>query len=437
MSQAVHDRILAVRDQWLSFCEEEKGRILCWQIGGDGYDVLRAFLEFEAGEQKELPHLFVPLQTPFQSGSHHEAKLLEELETYIQDLAQAEEDPEDLPSASSQRFLANALLTIQKHDDGLIEIVAASIFPKDLQPNPEWTTFLREQLEHENWPPSVRFMVLDSLEEPTLDQLKEDFPDSFFTEELTADIAEIAQEIAHENPATGPGPDFQKAYADLNAATAKGNPKDAKAAGKKADAIAEKENWPGMRVAVSLNLGASSLKEDDDVEALNHYRQAEKHAQTAKKAEEPGADKLIFQALLSQASVHFKNQRYSHACDLYERGAAIVEELEKEEIMMLDCWRMASFCQEQLITHREIDPVEKLTPDEHLDQSWGHAHKGLKAAEAIEEDQRKETTLAYLGAAMLRLVEHSILKGQKTKLEGKLEKIMGADWRKQVEEVTP
>jgi len=434
MSEVVHQHFSRVREQWEDFAENTDARVLCWSIANDGFDILRAFYEYESSESKELPHLFLPCDQPLEEGSGIESILKENLNALLQELSEDEESEETIELEDRVKAYCDHLSSLADHFDDCVDIVCSNFFAETPIFHQTIKGWLEKVLESDRWDSRIRITLLEDAQNPQYDSFTEDYEGKFIRKNLNVSVADIAEQVADDNPAQGSGPDFQRAFTALNQAVSTGDAKKTQQKAEQANQIAEKENWPSMQVAIAFQLGAGASNQQDFDSALLHYQDAEKYSQKSKEMGEPGANKLHYQSLLAQASVEVPREYYSKASALYQQAAEIATE-EKEPMVAMDSWRMASFCHERLLTHKDQDPLEVLDFYENRQLAWQYAQQAMVAAMELEEDLREVSTAPYLGDALLRIRDIHRYDDENIHLEKQLEQLLGQDWKSKVEQV--
>ena len=133
-------------------------------------------------------------------------------------------------------------------------------------------------------------------------------------------------------------------------AAGKGDIEEARQAADRALKIATEQNWPQLKVATWMALGAGYLTAGDTAGALGSYRSAH---QAVAGSDDPAAPKLVVQSRFAEAAVLVGDKQYAEAAEIYQTlGPQAAEQ--QDQLATLEAWRMAAFCLE---VHR--DPADR------------------------------------------------------------------------------
>ncbi len=109
-------------------------------------------------------------------------------------------------------------------------------------------------------------------------------------------------------------------------------------------------------------------------------------------------------------------ERFEEAALVYDRAAQAAEQRE-DLFLSLDSWRMASFCMER---------------NKDQKQAWRYAKNSLDISRKMDAQQRSQSTLPFLGQAMIRLSHTAEVRDQvKLTFAG----LLNDDWLDQVQQV--
>ena len=107
-------------------------------------------------------------------------------------------------------------------------------------------------------------LLLDAVDTPVLEPLAHAEPVLVKTVPADLDMPGAMLELVRSIPGSGPGFTFRRLFVALTNAAAQGALHAASQAAKAALAIAEKQGWPQMQVAVHMALGAAYLGAERD-----------------------------------------------------------------------------------------------------------------------------------------------------------------------------
>jgi hypothetical protein len=148
--------------------------------------------------------------------------------------------------------------------------------------------------------------------------------------------------------------------------------------------------------------------------AIADYKQAQMFAQLGIENKIPGCEKLLLQALLFEGTALFLADQLTPAAKAYEVAALKAEEF-SDLWVALEAWRMAAFVSERL---------NQTTP------AWQFATQALDVGKKMADEERAQSTLGFVGQAMLRL---SANQQTKNDINTTFSELLGADWLKNVE----
>ncbi len=110
-------------------------------------------------------------------------------------------------------------------------------------------------------------------------------------------------------------------------------------------------------------------------------------------------------------------EQWEDASQAYQQAAVLAEDPE-DLATMLDGYRMASYCQER---------------GKKWQLAWDYGLSALEVGEKIEEKDRPNTTLAYVGQGLLRIAKRRPFKKQKKEIMQKMDELLGKDWEESID----
>jgi hypothetical protein len=131
----------------------------------------------------------------------------------------------------------------------------------------------------------------------------------------------------------------------------------------------------------------------------------------------PGCNKLQLQAIICEGTCLFSAERFDEAAIAYARGAQLAEQ-QGDFMLTLEGWRMASFSMERL--------KEKKS-------AWDYAMKAVEAGRKMDESARAQSTLPFLGQALLRLSPNNDIDKQ---IKLSFTEMLGDGWLENIEAMT-
>lgn len=401
MKNAIERRLDRLHDQWVEFAQQPDARVLRWVIRPDELRLIEVFLEKEADDRAgELPDLFLRFVAPFSDVNGYGEALLDELLAQYE-ATRPELEAEGIDAAWSPppgaepdthsliRFVA-AATSFRDHYDELTVVLALVLTPGDVADAGEWQRWLLAGAQR--LPEPVRIVVLDDAEAPTMSELVQAGPLVISTE-ADLDMPGAVTELARAGGSATPDAQFRIRFTEMGQAVGRGDLQGARQTGRAALAIAQENAWTHLVGAVHLALGGAFVGAGRTADALEQYRAVTAAgAQLEQQGDPDGVGpKLRLQASFATAAAYVAEPDYAAAAQTYEAVAPLASSA-GDPLMLLEAWRMASYCHEQA---------------GEAARAWECGMDGLRAADALPPDQRANSTLPHLGDALLRLAATS------------------------------
>jgi tetratricopeptide (TPR) repeat protein len=426
-SNAVEKRLDRVTERWISFTDDSEARLLRWMVDPDNKQLIEAFITYEQEEKGDLPDLFIRFEAAFEKPSTYGNELVDLLrEGYgesQEELNEAGIDtnwncPEPNPDESDCAAFMRACNSLYEHYSDLMDYLAIVLTPSRVDDEEAWQAWLL-RLVRQSIPEQVRFLVLDSAEAPTLDPLSEMEPVLITTGYPDLNMAGAMEEIAQSASDGSPEGQFRELLASINKAAQKGDVNRVEELAGTAIGLAREEEWWDMEGTVRMIVGSVQLSDDNPQQALENYR---KGGDVAKKLDEdhPSRTMLRLQSCLAEGSVLFQMEEYVEAAEVYEGAAPLADEADND-YLKIEAWRMAGTC------HEKSGQVA---------DAWRCQEKALDAGEALDEDERLNSTLPHAGASLLSLASHRMYRDQRPAVKERLKAILGENWRGHLPEET-
>lgn len=422
---AIEQRLALLREHWSTFVEDEKARLLRWTVLPDEVSMLQTFIEVEAGEGGELPDLFLSVDTPFETSEKYGGALLSTL------AAQYEESREFLegadidagwrcPAAAGEPghiAFAKACESFRSHYRELASTLAVILQPEQISDVMDWQRWLLALLQS-GLPPEVRVVVLDSVEQPQLEELCRAAPSLTMTIPAALNMPGAMDDLITKAGGDGPDVHFRRHLSALGNAAGKKDLDTARHSAMQALAIARGQGWHDMAVVVRMTLAGTMVQLSQFDEALREYDEAIAAAEHCREENHPAAAKLAVQCRFGKAAALLSKGDFQGAAALYEETVPLAEQA-SESMYTLESWRMAAYCHEA--TKQFAD-------------AWRCGEQALAIGEAMEEESRPRSTLPYVGQGLLRTAKkYTPDGGAEGRVRLKLEQLLGLDWEKAVE----
>jgi hypothetical protein len=395
---AIARRLDRLNDQWNEFASNPKGRLLRWLIRDDELRVIEAFVQTEQDDRAgEIPDLFLSFVEPFRDvvsyGEALRASMLAQYDEARAELREAGIDDAWSPPSQEGRHslyaFLDACISLRAQYASLTEKLAIVLTPERVSNHTEWQRWLSALVDR--LPEDVRVAVVDSLDAPALTGLAEAQPAKVVTTVADLDMDAAMLELSRTGGVSSPDGRFRVQFTALAQALGKNDLEAARSRAVTAAAIAKENSWPHLAAAVNLALAGGFLSASQWAEAIAQYKQADMAAKELDAHGDPVGRKLRLQAALGRSAVLFAAQDFPRAATSYEATVPLATNA-SDEIMLLECWRMASYCHEQA---------------RDLDRAWECGLRALEAAEALPVENRAHSTLPFAGEGLLRIASAS------------------------------
>ncbi|WP_430931178.1 hypothetical protein [Saccharicrinis sp. 156] len=426
MDNPIVQRLKKLTFLWLEFTDEKEARICRWLVKADEVSMIKTFYQLQTSEGNDTADFFIQLSAPLNSVVDYSSGIKNEFLDIIKSI-QEESDEEDIKSwGVSKKFMEDSTLESAlkiferfaeclKLPEGFLVIY---LTPASLKKQADLIEWLQIALEI-GISERVRFMMMDALEDPLLDELCENYPQLAHTIEPNLNMSAAVKKLASAGDASDPGVKFRKAYVLLTQAIAKQDMSLVKKTSEKAFKIADKNKWPHMKVAVKMATAGAFLGKSDYDKAYDLYGEAFTYSEDAFKEGDIASGKLAVTTLFSQASAMIGAKKFDIALESYER--AIPFAIKTEDFYnQMEAWRMAGYCQSRLKKY---------------DAAWEAYAKALDSGEKLDEQLRKSSTLPFVGYELKLLANRTDHADQVDRIEERMIHLVGENWTEKLEVV--
>ena len=425
----IQEKYKVVEKKYGEFRIDPEARICLWLLEHDEVSMIESFFETETTLHAKYPDLFIKFEPAFEGKGPFDEALYRELYGFAEDYRNSDEEGKipfhwDPPAYEDIVFFDEAffLKTLAEFWEGIPDLqdhVVAYFRPESITDFQEFKDWFKESLEKE-WDHQVRFMVLDSISQPRYLDLAEAFPGRVKVIEPELNMDQAMKDISNAaGSPDDPGTQYRNHFIDLTKAGAKGEMKEARAAGDKAIKICVAQKWPHLQISVLFALGAAWMNQQEPEKSLVEYDEAEKLARAEKDQGNELAAVLLPNVLFAKAAAHIQMQEFELAANIYK---GIPEHLGENYRQSLEAWRMAGFCYD---THGAVA------------EAYEAYKKALEVTDHMEADQVKDSTLPYVGEALIRLDKELEDGKHVDALYTKLDTKLGKDWERPLEAQKP
>jgi hypothetical protein len=430
---AIERRLEKLADLWNEFADDPDARLLRWLVDGDSAQMVLGFLEQQNQGAGDLPDLFMRFEVPFDDPRRYAGLLVEAFKKMYDEIRADEETrtkfsadkiplewacPAPRPGSSDADAFVQCCTSFRKYYEDRMVHLALILTPERIADASEWGKWLLT-LVRSSVPANVRFTVVDRADAPALNELAKAEPKLITTKTPELDMAGAVKEIVRDAGVSGPGAAYQKHFIGLTEAAAKGNLPQAARLAEAALSIAREHNWPPLQVAVQMALGAAYLAAGKSADALAVYRSAGEAASAAQALGDPTGPKLLVQSRLAEGATLVNDGKYAEAAKAYEEAAPLAEQ-QKDHLMALESWRMAAYCHEAA---KQLDPA------------WKCGYKALDAGALLEDKIRPNSTLPYVGQALMRLTGQRPYADKAKEVQQRMTALVGPEWEKKIAEM--
>ena len=416
------DRLEQLSDQWTDFVDKPDARVLCWLLDPDEHTMVDAFVAMEDDDRVgQTQDLFVPLHAPFAPGRYGAALLAEfaEKATALHEglddpSAKPWQPPAIAPGAPDPLPLLAACQSFIDHYQ-LPGLMALVLNPSEISDVPAFLAWL-DLVARTALPkmPKLRLVIRDDKKSPALATLAKAQPERAVEMPADLDMPAAREEISESaGNLDKPGGQFRHQFVLLTNALGKGDLATAEPHSQAALEITTAQGWHALAVPIHLAMGASLAAAGKVEPANRRYVSAETSAAEGEKAGDPVCTKLRVQARLCRGSLLIHAGAWQLAAALFAETVPLALAT-KDPGMIIDCYRLASFCQEQA---KQFQPA------------WQHGIDGLAYARTVDKAALASTQLAYLGEGLARLCKGSQFSGSWKRIEQELIALLGPTWR--------
>ena len=432
---AIQKELAKLDEQWEDFVDSELP-IFHWLFAPDDIQLGLTFIKIKEQIDEENPELFIHLHTDFDNANDFGTDLANDMNKAIEEgiadailSDEAENNPSDVNFTWQQpdlrycqtgfnSFFRSCKTAIDAFDDYVHNIVIV-ITPSGIENRTEYLQWWSECCDiHEkfDWPKNLKLVMFDTNSQSEFVRLAKTHPKHIHSATAPVNTQQAINAILKDADDGSAGAKFRQSSVDLQQAIGKQDRPAMEKISSAAIEIAKHENWFDMWSVVLLTRAAGYLSMQLFEHALLDYRTAQTIASQGEQNTMPGCDKLHLQAKVCEGTCLFSMDRLQEAAQAYSQ-AAVMAEKQNDAFMHLENWRMASFCMERLKDDRT---------------AWECGMKALAVGRTMEAPQRTQSTLPFLGQALLRISPSSQVRDQ---IKVTFTELLGENWLEQVEQV--
>jgi hypothetical protein len=416
---AITQRMDILIQHWIDFSGKSNARVCRWLVSEDELQMLEAFRRLESSEHGQTNDLFFRLITPFTDrGSYSSQSFAEFKELFETDAdvlrAEGMELNWQVPDGPRPALLL-VLQELAKFLADRIDLIGLMLTPGDIEKDTDWLEFLRS-LVQAGIPERVRLILVDTYDYELYAPLAAEFPQTVITIEPQLDMPAAMQELASMGDPEDPAVQYRKLFVEASQAGARKDFEVMQDRAEQALAIAANEGWYHLQVSVLYLLGTTWIGDQQVEKALEEYGRAKTICQSAMAQEEPAARKLLIQVLLASGAAYFTDKKFAEGATEYQEAVVHARE-EGDAFLLLESCRMQAYCLER---------------DKQYRSAWESLWEALEAGAQLDEATSANSTLPYVGQALLRLMPRLGEDEQEQKIRERLVELVGPDWEQKI-----
>ncbi len=424
-TNAMQREIAKLAEQWQEFADGDQA-ILHWLIKSSDLPIAQTFIKIKEQFDEENPEFFIQLTAPFSNMQEFGNDLAEELNQLITEgLVDADggetkdwqaPDIRHAKSGFHALFMSCDLILKIFGDEveSLVLVIAPQAVKNPVEYQQWWAWACKIKQEYREWHPKLRLVVLDKAEQPFLSGTFAEQRTCVASRQPPLNMQAAMKEIAQEADDGSDGAKLRLHLLDMNKAIGEGDKNLLDQSAKLALPLAEKNQWFDVWTTLLMTRAAGWLNFRHFEAAMKDYRQAQVVAGQGLEKNVPGCDKLLLQSLLCEGTTYFLADYLPQAAAAYQKAALKAEELQDSWIC-LEAWRMASFCMERLDDRQ---------------QAWQLGNKAFAIGKKMEPEQRAQSTLPFVGQALLRISPNQQVKAE---VQNVFTQWLGDDWLSKLE----
>lgn len=421
-SNIIRQRIELLQADYQSFSTHPTAQICLWLLEASEYPLIESFFKYEVSIAASSPDLFLKFEAPFQKKQTYTRALFDELVQNVTSY-RANDNPTQVainwqPKVWAKHkqeqpdFFLQNIAGFAKGVEDLESNILIFLAPPSVYSFEDLEAWLIRAIEL-GIPKQVRLMLVDFEQNQQFKKLVKQFPKQVMSISPQLDMPQAMKEIAIAAGGNKPGAIFQNHFIDLTTAASKGNMPKVERAANKAMAIATEQGWTHLQIVVLTTVGSAWMGQNDMKKALTQFEEAEKFARLAHKNEEDNASRHLANTLFSIGTIYVHTGKHRKGASTYEQVVPIME-AEEDIYLTMEAWRMAAYCHEQGNNYAKA-----------IECNQAALHKG----ETLKKEQQENSTLPFIGAALVRLYKRRAAFRQIEEVEAKMKRLFGETWK--------
>jgi len=206
---------------------------------------------------------------------------------------------------------------------------------------------------------------------------------------------------------------YRHAFVRASNAVRSADPAGARHFCEQAASIAREQAWAHLEFAAHQLFGAAALGFGDLRGAFAAFEQAERATHHDIRFGATWMSPLLLQARLSKGAVAVTGAVWQLAARIFAEEALPVARALSDRRNELECHRLAAYCQERAGNSQA---------------NREHLIRALSIGESLPAAERRQTTLPFVGEALLRMTRGITQRSERVQLSRKLVQLLGKDW---------
>lgn len=421
------------------FLADPRARIVCWQLAEDEPRMFEAFIRSRT-EAAEPSYVLLECNAPFTARATHGISLVQALLNSERERADelaadgVYDAPWQAPAAPArserqrgepppdQLHLIAALASLKERHCSPGQQLLISLLPEDVVSAESYARWLSE-LAFLLSDADIRVSVTCALERSFGPVLARAHPGRIWLERAALDMPAALEELnrASTDYAEPPGR-YRQHLLQANRSIAEGELAAARSGCEQAAGIAREQGWSHLEFAAHQMLGAAALAFGDLPAAFASFEEAERATHHDIRFGATWLSPLLLQARLSKGVVAITGSVWQLGAKIFMDQALPVARALSDAKSELECRRLAAHCEEHA-------------------KNEGRAREHLIAALAVAERvpalERRQTTLPFVGRALLHLARGVGRRSERAQLNQKMTQLLGEDWEGLLEPQSP
>lgn len=456
---AITRRADQLQQMWRTFLKNPTAKCCYWVLEPDATRMIDVFHEMNSRDSHKTPDLFIRFKIPFEDISTYGSTLSEFLAGVVAleraDFLTAgvplewQSKHEDAPSNRALGFLRNFfnLAAALKLGEG---VLVAYLAPEEILRVEEWERWCFDATRLPI-PDKMRLMFVETEGQQNLSKLAKQHPERIATLQPKLDMTNAIRELmAETGDQNDKGSHFQKAFFELTQSVAQKDMNRMKVHAEKAIQLSRSMGYPHLEIGVLCATANAFMANEQPKVAIAAYDEALRVAQAAhgkplvpqmpdvKVDESNGSvfDQLAMQVLFSKGSalITLRIPKYEEAMTVYQQADSLLKNIisknpkfpkdnvdfEHGAILLMhrmEALRMTGFCLEALKQGQKALEIYETA---------------VLLAEKLPFEIRQNTTLAFIGRAMMNLCHGFAMKREFHAVVNRMIVLLGEGWDKKL-----